>query len=153
MWKIFPLVPSENIKTCLSLHIFWGKCVYFSIIEWWNSQLCLFDILSTSNKLIVDFITDAVVKYVLLPGAVLVTVLEFILPNIPKRQCPKWNPESHQKVIITRHGATFIGKTGIWSLWKRTQHHNSSLVQNWQRHPWITQSIWQPSLFKMQNIA
>ena len=23
----------------LSLYMFWGKCVYFSISEWWNSQL------------------------------------------------------------------------------------------------------------------
>jgi hypothetical protein len=28
----------------LSLYIFWGKCVYFSIFEWWNSQLWFFEI-------------------------------------------------------------------------------------------------------------
>ena len=44
-------VSSRSLKTsekysnwdnlvCLSLYIFWGKCVYFSIFEWQNSQLC-----------------------------------------------------------------------------------------------------------------
>ena len=37
-----PLVPSKrekNILVLLSLYIFWGKCVYSSIFEWWNSQM------------------------------------------------------------------------------------------------------------------
>ena len=29
---------------CLSLYIFWGKCVYFSIFEWWKCQMDFFDI-------------------------------------------------------------------------------------------------------------
>ena len=24
---------------CLNLYIFWGKCVYFSIFEWWKRQM------------------------------------------------------------------------------------------------------------------
>ena len=38
IWVFFsPLVPSKrekNILVLLSLYIFWGKCVYFSIFEW-----------------------------------------------------------------------------------------------------------------------
>ena len=40
IWFLSHLVPSKrekNIQTetvCLSLYIFWGKCVYFSIFEW-----------------------------------------------------------------------------------------------------------------------
>ena len=30
----------EMDGVCLSLYIFWGKCVYFSILELWNSQFC-----------------------------------------------------------------------------------------------------------------
>ena len=29
---------------------FWWKCVYFSIFEWWNSQLCFFDIIYKLSK-------------------------------------------------------------------------------------------------------
>ena len=29
---------SENF-VCLSLYIFWGKCVYFSIFEWWKCPM------------------------------------------------------------------------------------------------------------------
>ena len=28
---------------CLSLYIFWGKCVNFSIFEWWKCQMDFFD--------------------------------------------------------------------------------------------------------------
>ena len=37
IWFFSPLVPSKrekNILVLLSLYIFWGKCVYFSIFEW-----------------------------------------------------------------------------------------------------------------------
>ena len=39
IWFISPLVPSKrekNILVLLSLSIFWGKCVYFSIFENWK---------------------------------------------------------------------------------------------------------------------
>ena len=41
IWFLSPLVLSkwENLSF-LSLYTFWGKCVYFSIFEWYNSQLC-----------------------------------------------------------------------------------------------------------------
>ena len=41
IWFLSPLVPSkqENLAL-LSLFTFWGKCVYFSIFEWQNPQLC-----------------------------------------------------------------------------------------------------------------
>ena len=45
IWVFSPLVPSKREKyilVLLSLYIFWGKCVYFSIFEWYNSQLCFF---------------------------------------------------------------------------------------------------------------
>ena len=42
-----PLVPSKREKNilslsqlvCISLYIFWGKCVYISIFEWWKCQM------------------------------------------------------------------------------------------------------------------
>ena len=43
IWSFSPLVPSKrekNILVFLSLYIFWGICVYFSIFEWQNLQLC-----------------------------------------------------------------------------------------------------------------
>ena len=52
MWKIFPLVPSKYTNwdnlVCLRLYIFWGEGVYFSIFEWWNSQLCQKNIIVNS---------------------------------------------------------------------------------------------------------
>ena len=38
MRKIFPPIPSKKIYKLRQLSC--GKCVYFSIFEWWNSQLC-----------------------------------------------------------------------------------------------------------------
>ena len=44
-WEIFgfcllSFCQNERFLSFLSLYPFWGKCVYFSIFEWWNSQLC-----------------------------------------------------------------------------------------------------------------
>ena len=36
----FPRNERKIYLVCLSLYISWGKCVYFSIFEWWNSLLC-----------------------------------------------------------------------------------------------------------------
>ena len=33
---------SFSLLVLVSMYIFWGKCIYFSIFEWWNSQLCVF---------------------------------------------------------------------------------------------------------------
>ena len=42
--KYLVFVSSRSVKlkefSFLSLYTFWGKCVYFSIFEWYNGQLC-----------------------------------------------------------------------------------------------------------------
>ena len=41
IWFFSPLILSKwEILQLSQLYTFWGKSVYFSIFEWWNSQLC-----------------------------------------------------------------------------------------------------------------